>query len=142
IAGAVLGHSRIIVERRRPPIEAAVMLVPMELRYPEGKRRRAVEDAEVAAAVEAEPDLVAPIVARTIPDQVDRVRLLRREAVACRRAGGAADIAPRVEAAGPGLVDDAIDDSICAVASGHGGSTSLSQLGGRDRAPGQLLHRD
>src|SRR5437764_14724821 len=101
------------------------MLVPIELDHPQTKRCCAIEDAEVASAVQAEPDPVIPPVAWAVPDQVDRVRLLGCETVGCRRARRAADIAPGVEAAGPRIVDDAVRHPVGGVASGHGGCAGL-----------------
>src|SRR5262245_47818609 len=52
--------------------EAAIVLVPLELNHAEGERRRAVENAEVSAAVKTKPDLVVLRVARPVPDQIYR----------------------------------------------------------------------
>src|SRR5204862_5199282 len=56
VARAILRHLRILIERYRLPVEVTIVLVPMKLRDPERERRQPVENEEVGAAIEAEPD--------------------------------------------------------------------------------------
>lgn len=119
VAGAVLGYSRIFIEPHHPPIEVAVMLVPMKLSYPGRKWRRPVKDAEVAAPVKTEPDLVIPLIMRTIPDEVNCPCFLRRQTVACRRGWAATNIGRGIEATGPWIVDNTIRDPVRGVARRH-----------------------
>jgi hypothetical protein len=111
------------------------MHVPVELGNAEGKRVGTVEGGDAGSAIQAKPDLVAACVPRPVPDHVDRVRLLNRQAglLALRvrrgRSGRAAYVGPCAEFAGAGIVDYAVPDAVIKVASGNRGRGGLVELG-------------
>ena len=118
------------------------MFVPVELDDAEGKRRRPIENAEAAATIQTEPDSVLLLVTRTVPDLIDGVRLLRRQAVAGRRRRGAADIGPGAEMARARIVDHAVDDAIGRIARGDGPGPGLRELVRRNGSADPFFHRD
>src|SRR6185437_4844707 len=113
IAGAILGYLRILLERYTLPVKVDVVLIPVKLGHAEAEGRRGIEDEEITATIQAEPDLLAARIARAVPDLVHGYRLLRREAIAGGGRLGAADVGSRIEMAGAGIVNNPIGDPIC-----------------------------
>ena len=142
VARAVLRDLRILVERHGLPVEIAIVLVPMELRDAEGEWRQPVENEEVGAAIETEPDLVVALVARPVPDLVDRVGFGGGQAILRRRVRRAADVRLGAELAGARILDDAVGDAVGGIAGLDGRGRGLRELRGRDRPTCQLLHGD
>src|SRR5215471_118443 len=124
------------------PVEVPVVLRPVELGDAEGVWRGPVESFKVTAAVEPEPYLVLPGIARPIPNFVDGGGLGRGQAVLRRSVRRSADVGRGVEGAGAGIVDDAIAHSIRGIARLDGRSANLGELGRSNGAADQILHGD
>src|SRR5207245_5784885 len=114
--GRELGLVVELGKRQRREVERGVAVRPAEdaeaaARAAEGRR---VGHAGVGAAAEWEPDALAAIVARSVPDPVHRLRLCFGQAqdtalgIGGRRARPATDIVGRVELAGTRIRQDGV----------------------------------
>ena len=113
---SVLRYLRVPVSGDRLPVEQEIVLVPVELRHAQGKRIGAVQAGQGRSAIQTEPDPVALRIARPVPDLVDGLRFLQRQAIRRRSGRRPADVRGCAEPACARIVDDAVDDSIRSVA--------------------------
>src|ERR1043166_5089934 len=145
VAGGIrpqLGLASVVRECQRAPVEAGVRMVPLQLAGGRLRWSRAIQRAHLCTALEAGEDLQPEAVARAVPNQVDRFRLLRRQAIRRRRSGRAADVGLGAEGAAARVAKDAVDHAVLCVARGDRRGRGLFLLWGSDRPAGELSHGD